>query len=83
MKHIMVRMERMLDYILSTFILFWHLCVENCNNEKTIWFFDQMDDFEVDSFVVNNSEVEFESSLDELDMVDEFESDDDGKRKTR
>ena len=42
-----------------------------------------MDDFEVDSFVVNNSEVEFESSLDELDMVDEFESDDDGKRKTR
>jgi len=42
-----------------------------------------MDDSEVDSFVVNNSEVEFESSLDELDMVDEFESDDDGKRKTR
>jgi hypothetical protein len=42
-----------------------------------------MDDSEVDSFVVNNSEVEFESSLDELDMVDEFESEDEGKRKTR
>ena len=42
-----------------------------------------MDDFEVDSFVVDNSEVEYESSLDELDMVDEFGSDDDQKLKTR
>ena len=41
------------------------------------------DDFEADSFVVDNSEVEYESSLDELDMVDEFGSDDDPKRKTR
>ena len=29
-----------------------------------------MDEFEQDSFVVGNSVVEYESSLDELDMVD-------------
>ena len=45
----------------------------------TIRFF-QMDDFEFDSFVVGNSEVEFESSFDELDLVDEFGSEDDAKR---
>ena len=39
-----------------------------------------MEDFEFDSFVVGNSEVEFESSLDELDMVDEFGSEDDVRR---
>ena len=42
--------------------------------------FFQMDDFEFDSFVVGNSEVEFESSFDELDLVDEFGSEDDAKR---
>ena len=35
-----------------------------------------MDEFEQDPFVVGNSVVEYESSLDELDMVDEFGSDD-------
>ena len=36
-----------------------------------------------DSFVVGNSVVEYVSSLDELDMVDEFESDAEPSKKTR
>ena len=42
-----------------------------------------MDEYEDDSFVVANSVVEYETSLDELDMVDEFESDEEVARKTR
>jgi hypothetical protein len=43
-----------------------------------------MDEYEEDdSFVVANSVVEYETSLDELDMVDEFESDEEVARKTR
>ena len=42
-----------------------------------------MDEYEDDSFVVDNSVVEYETSLDELDMVDEFESDEEVARKTR
>ena len=43
-----------------------------------------MDDDEVfDSFVVDNSVVEYVSSLDELDMVDEFESDVEPSKKPR
>ena len=45
----------------------------------------QMDDYDTvfDSFVVDNSVVEYVSSLDELDMVDEFESDVEPSKKTR
>ena len=42
-----------------------------------------MDEYEDDSFVVANSVVEYETSLDELDMVEEFESDEEVARKTR
>ena len=41
------------------------------------------DDTVFDSFVVDNSVVEYLSSLDELDMVDEFESDAESSNKTR
>ena len=41
------------------------------------------DDTVFDSFVVDNSVVEYVSSLDELDMVDEFQSDVESSNKTR
>lgn len=41
-----------------------------------------MEDFETDSFVVGSSDVEYVSSLDELDLVDEFGSED-NKRKIK
>ncbi len=42
-----------------------------------------MEDFETDSFVVTNSDVEYASSLDELDLVDEFGSEDDKKKRKK
>ena len=41
------------------------------------------DDTVFDSFVVDNSVVEYVSSLDELDMVDEFQSDVESSNKIR
>jgi hypothetical protein len=42
-----------------------------------------MEEFEEDSFVVGNSVVEYETSFDELDLVDEFGSEDESMKKSR
>lgn len=57
--------------------------VKSSFQNRIFVFTELMEEFEMDSFVVGNSDVEYESSLDELDLVDEFGSEEDKEQRKK